>query len=128
MVKEAILKRYDINEEIYTQRFRGVKKKTEEAYLGFGVRLNNMFTKRTVTENEERTKEETCETIVIEQLMESLLADLKIWLRERKPKTTLEVEEWADEYVAAVCKVCKGRAKKMPKMSSNRSYRNKALE
>ena len=43
LVKEAILKRYDINEEIYRERFRGAIKKTEEIYPGFGVRVIDMF-------------------------------------------------------------------------------------
>ena len=101
LVKEAILKRYDINEEIYRQRFRGAKKKAEETYSGFGVRLNDMFNKWTGAEKEERTKEEICEMMVMEQLMESMPTDLKIWLKERKPKTTLEVGELADDYVTA---------------------------
>ena len=101
LVKEAILKRYDINEEIYRQRFRGAKKKAEETYSGFGVRLNDMFNKWTGAEKEERTKEEICEMMVMEQLMESMPTDLKIWLKERKSKTTLEVGELADDYVTA---------------------------
>ena len=33
--------------------------------------------------------------------MESMPADLMIWLKERKPKTALEVGEFVDDYVAA---------------------------
>ena len=113
LVKEAILKRYDINEEIYRQRFRGAKKKAEETYSGFGVRLNDMFNKWTGAEKEERTKEEICEMMVMEQLMESMPTDLKIWLKERKPKTILEVGELADDYVTAR-KCAKEEQKKMP--------------
>ena len=70
LVKEAILKRYDINEEICRQRFRSTRKKAEETYSGFGVRLGDLFNKWTSAEKEERTKEEICEMIVMEQLID----------------------------------------------------------
>ena len=100
LVKEAILKRYDINEEIYRQRFRSTRKKAEETYSGFGARLGDLFNKWTSAEKEERTKE-ICEMIVMEKLIDSMPVDLKIWLKERKPKTAYEVGELTDDYIAA---------------------------
>ena len=100
-VKEAILKRYDINEETYRQRFRKTVKKEEESYAELGVRLTDMFNKWTGADKETRTKKEISEIIVMEQLTECMPTGLRIWLKERKPKTIEEVGEMADDYVVA---------------------------
>ena len=100
-VKEAILKRYDINEETYRQRFRKTVKKEEESYAELGVRLTDMFNKWTGADKEIRTKQEIAEIIVMEQLTECMPNGLRIWLKERKPKTVNEIGELADDYVAA---------------------------
>ena len=44
-VKEAILRRYDITEETYRQRFRSQKKGTSESYREMHVRLKDLNTK-----------------------------------------------------------------------------------
>ena len=99
--KEAMLKRYDINEETYRQRFRKTVKKEEESYAELGVRLTDMFNKWTGADKETRTKQEISEIMVMEQLTECMPTGLRIWLKERKPKTTEEVGELADDYIAA---------------------------
>ena len=100
-VKEAILKRYDIHEETYRQRFRKAVKKDEESYAELGVRLTDMFNKWTGADKETRTKKEICEVIIMEQLTECMPTGLRIWLKERKPKTIEQVGELADDYISA---------------------------
>ena len=46
-VKQAILKRYNINEETYRQRFRNTKKKIDESYVETEVRLKDLATNGT---------------------------------------------------------------------------------
>ena len=55
-VKEAILKRYDINEETYRQRFRTTVKTEEESYAELGVRLTDMFNKWTGADKEQEQR------------------------------------------------------------------------
>jgi len=57
-VKEAILKRYDIHEETYRQRFHKAVKKDEESYAELGVRLTDTFNKWTGANKETRAKKE----------------------------------------------------------------------
>ena len=45
-VKEAILRRYDISEETYRQRFRSAKRKSEESFTVLGVRLQAHYHRR----------------------------------------------------------------------------------
>ena len=46
-VEEAILGRYEINEETYRQRFRQDRKKGEESYREYADRLGDHFTRWT---------------------------------------------------------------------------------
>ena len=100
-MKEAILKRYDINEETYRQLFHKTVKKEEESYAELGFRLTDLFNKWTGADKETRTKQEISEIIVMEQLVECMPTGLQIWLNERKLKTIDEVGELAYDYIAA---------------------------
>ena len=98
-LKKAILRRYDINEETYRQRFRSCKKAAEESYVEIGIRLKDLFTKW--VQPGSKTKEEVSDIMVVEQLLDVMPPELKVWVRERKPKSLKEASEMADNYVAA---------------------------
>lgn len=98
-LKKAILRRYDINEETYRQRFRGYRKLPEESYAELGIKLKDLFTKWIQPGG--KTKEEVCEAIVLEQLLDDMTPELRVWVKERKPNTLREASEMADNYVAA---------------------------
>ena len=106
-VKEAILKRYNISEETYRQRFRGAKKGDEETYTELVVRLEDLLAKWTAS----------CETIgdvrekfTVEQLLSTMPDDLRVWVSERKPATAAEAGQLADDYLQA--------RRQLPKMRS----------
>ena len=96
---KAILRRYDINEETYRQRFRSCRKSSEESYAELGIKLKDLFGKW--MQPSVKTKEEVCDLMVLEQLLDGMPNDLKVWLKERKPKSLSEAAEMADNYVAA---------------------------
>ena len=98
-LKKAILRRYDINEETYRQRFRSCKKAAEESYVEIGIKLKDLFTKW--VQPGSKTKEEVSDVMVVEQLLDVMPPELKVWVRERKPKSLKEASEMADNYVAA---------------------------
>ena len=97
-VKAAILRRYDINEETYRQRFRATRKKEGESYTEMVIRLQDLFKKWTVGC---KTVEEVSEKVVIEQLVNAMPSDLRIWIRERKLGTGAEAGNLADNYLQA---------------------------
>ena len=95
-VKRAILQRYDISEETYRKRFRTTKKAEGEAYLELATKLRDLLEKWTAGCT---TMEALKEKIVVEQLMEGMPRDLRIWLGDRKPTTGEEAGRLADSYV-----------------------------
>ena len=97
-VKEAILRRYDVSEESYRRRFRTTRKGKNETFRELAVRLADLA-KKWMAGCE--TLEEVLDKLVVEQLLDTLGADLKIWLSEKKPKCGNEAGSLADDYVQA---------------------------
>ena len=84
-VKEAILRRYNVSEETYRQRFRNERRKTSETYGELVARLHDLASKWTA---ECSTVEEVVEKLVVEQLATTMPTDLRIWLAQRQcPRT-----------------------------------------
>ena len=98
VLKTAILKRYNINEETYRRQLRASAKQSGESYRELATRVMDLMCKWTT---ERRTREEVLEQLAVEQLLESMPEDVRIWIRERKPKTCAEAGELADDYVHA---------------------------
>ena len=98
-VKDAILKRYDITEETYSQRFRSTKKSREESYKEIYVRLKDLFKKWTKPDG--KTVEEIMEVIIMEQLVDTMPPGVQIWVREHRPQTGVEAAELSDDYFDA---------------------------
>eukprot|EP00731_Ephydatia_muelleri_P020019 Em0012g844a len=98
LLKEVILRRYDILDETYRQRFRETVKKEDETVSELAVRLDDLLQKWT---KDCKTVAEVRDLMVREQLLNALPRDLKIWVSERKPKTSTEAADMADNYVWA---------------------------
>ena len=97
-LKDAILLRYDINEETYRQRFRGAKRKDGETHRELATRLADSVEKWT---KECGTVQEVRDLIVKEQLLNALPTDLRIFVSERKPSTSREAGQLADDHIQA---------------------------
>ena len=95
-LKEAILRCYDISEEMYRQRFRESSKKEGESVGELAVRLTDLLQKWT---KGCRTVDEIRDMLVKEQLLSSLPTDVRIHVSERKPKTSADAAELADSYL-----------------------------
>jgi len=105
-LKEAILLRYDITEEAYRQRFRAVKK-GDETNRELATRTMDLLQKWT---KECTSKQEVLEFVAVEQLLNVMPEDIRVWVRERKPKTAAEAGELADDYLQGTEKGDEGGA------------------
>ena len=94
-IKPAILTRYDINEEAYRRRFRSATRKEGETNRELAVRLMDQQLKWL---KEYKTVEEVHEAIGIEQFLNSLPVEKRVWVSERKAKTCIQAGELDDEY------------------------------
>ena len=96
-LKSEIL-RYDKTEESYRQRFRAAKPRLGESNQELVARLEDLAGKwmKTCT-----SIEELRDLVVLEQLLNTLPQDACIFVKERKPKTSMEAGRLADDYIAA---------------------------
>jgi len=98
-VKEAILIKYEINAEIYRQRFCSSEILLDETPWELYVRLKDLFSKW--------VKPETCtilqmsELIILEQFMRMISPDMAVWIKEHDPATAEEAAKLAERYLAA---------------------------
>ena len=100
LVKEAILRRYDISEQTYRQQFRDAVMKKDETVSELNVRLTDLFFKWT---KGCKTVEQLGDLMILEQLVNALQTEVRVWVMERKPKTLAEAAtcKLADNYLSA---------------------------
>ncbi|XP_029928572.1 uncharacterized protein LOC115374014 [Myripristis murdjan] len=99
MVKEAILTKYEINEEVYRQRFREPDIQPGETPREFYNRLRDLYQKW--MQPEKKTKEQVGEVLILEQFYRSLSPELRVWVKERNPTSAREAAELVENFLAA---------------------------
>ena len=97
-VKEAVLRRYDINTETYRQRFRQAKQEEGESPRELATRLTDLANKWL---KDKTTVPAVIDAVVMEQLLDTLPADLRVWVRERKPGSSTDAGKLAEDYLQA---------------------------
>ena len=97
-VKTAILRRYNINDETYRRQFRAAKLRKEETHRELVTRLQDLAHK---WGKDCKMVHKVFDLLVKEQLLNCLPEDALVWVRERKPKTSVEAGELAEDYLQA---------------------------
>jgi hypothetical protein len=100
-VKEALLKRYQLTEEGFRNKFYKAKAEVGETAVQFMARLENYFFRWIELTHIEKTYEGLRNLVLHEQFLDACHKDLKLFLRERNLKTIKEVVETADRYLEA---------------------------
>ena len=98
-LKEVILDKYDINQEMYRLQFRGAQVGEEETPKELYVRLRDFYQRWVQPRN--HTKEQIGETIILEQFLRLVSPELQVWIRERNPDSAAEATLLADVFVSA---------------------------
>ena len=97
-IKLAILQRYDITEEAYRRRFRNAVRGSGETNRELAVRLMDLLGKWL---KECNSLEEVREYVGMEQFFNTLPAEKRLWVTERKPESCVKAGELMDEYEQA---------------------------
>ena len=95
-IKAAILKHYDINEEAYRCRFHTATRGAGETNREYAVKLMDL--QRKWLKEHTTTVGQMQEAVRLEQFLNSLPTEKRVWVYEKKPKTCVEAGELADEY------------------------------
>ena len=97
-LKEAVLRRYDITDESYRQRFRSGKRGKDESNKELVTRLNDLATKWLKSKE---SREQVLDQIVLEQFLKTLPDDVRVFVQERSPGTSGEAAQLADDFLQA---------------------------
>ncbi|KAL7857116.1 hypothetical protein SRHO_G00160150 [Serrasalmus rhombeus] len=98
-VKEAILQKYEINRDTYRQRFRNSSIRPNETPKKLHCRLKGLYEKW--MRPEEKSKQEISDAIVLEQFLKVLSPELRCWIIERSPESTVRAVELAEAFITA---------------------------
>eukprot|EP00731_Ephydatia_muelleri_P002993 Em0001g2993a len=103
---EANAIRYNINEEAYSNRFRTEKRKDGETNREFSVRLMDLLQKWMKGKT---SVDEIQQVIGMEQFLNSLPLEKRLWLVERKPGSCVAAGELVDEFEQTRRSVAEGK-------------------
>lgn len=97
-LKQAILQKFDITEESYRQRFRSSQRKQNESNRELVARLDDLASKWLKSC---KSAKEVRDKIIMEQFLNMQSEEIRIFIRERKPKTSEEAGKLADDFQQA---------------------------
>uniref|UniRef100_A0A803JW56 SCAN box domain-containing protein n=1 Tax=Xenopus tropicalis TaxID=8364 RepID=A0A803JW56_XENTR len=99
LVKEAILRRYNISEETYRQRFRQLKYSAADSPREVFTHLTDLYKKW--MKPELKTHQQITETIVMEQFIKILPEDISSWVQKHRPNKAEKAISLAEDYLLA---------------------------
>ena len=97
MVKPCIFQRYDINDETYRRRFysfRSIKPLENKIPVDLAIHVKDLAEKWL---KDCQNREVVMEVLVKEQFVEVLPEEIRVWVKERKPRTTQEAGRLAKD-------------------------------
>uniref|UniRef100_A0A9J7ZPS2 SCAN box domain-containing protein n=1 Tax=Cyprinus carpio carpio TaxID=630221 RepID=A0A9J7ZPS2_CYPCA len=87
-VKQAILRKMEINAETYRLGFRSMSIREGETARELQSRLKDLYEKW--LNPKQKSKEEIGEQIILEQFLRMLNPELRVWVKEHNPQTSKE--------------------------------------
>ena len=97
-LKAAILRRYNVTGDAYRQRFQTATLNAGEAPRELVTHLGDLAERWM---KDCTTVEDIVDRIILEQLLDTLPEHVRLWVRERKPRTSEEAGQLADNYLQA---------------------------
>ncbi|XP_047666870.1 zinc finger and SCAN domain-containing protein 32-like [Tachysurus fulvidraco] len=94
--KKALLEKFSISPETYRQRFRATMTPVGETPSKTYNRLRHLY--RRWVRPELYTKGEIGEMVILEQFLRVLPYEVRIWVKEREPRTGLAAAKLAQQY------------------------------
>lgn len=98
VLRDALLKRYQLTEEGFRQKLRDGKLEPGETASQFAVRLESYLTRWMGLAGAEATYDGLKDIMLREQFIQSSGKNLALFLKERKPRSVTEMAQLADQY------------------------------
>lgn len=100
-LKTALLKRYQLTEDGFRSKFRNSKPESGETVFQFVARLRRYFTRWVDLTEVEKGYEGLSDLLIREQFIGTCSENMRLFLRERVPKSVQEMTKLAEQYMEA---------------------------
>ena len=101
IAKDAILQSYQLTVDHYRYRFRTSEKLPEEDFVQWARRTRRYLDRWMAVGKATKDPEKILEQFTMERLLDAMSLELQAWLKERKPKDSIELATLANEHVQA---------------------------
>ena len=101
ILKTALLRRYELNEEGFRNKLRTSKPEQGESSSQFVTRLRNYLMRWIDLSGSAKTFEELVDLLLREQFIQSSSKELAVYLKERSPKSVRKMATLAECYLEA---------------------------
>lgn len=98
VLKKALLIRFEMTEDGFRKRFRNCRPEVGETFAQFSMRLARYFERWLDLSKTDKSYEGLLNLMLKDQFMQSCGKELRLFLRERIPKTIQEVSVLADQF------------------------------
>ncbi|XP_077977779.1 uncharacterized protein LOC144433347 [Glandiceps talaboti] len=98
LVKDAILKSYELVPEAYRQRFRNIRKLNDQTHVEFAREKERLFDRWLSSKGIDKSFDKLRQLMLIEEFKQCVHTDIKTHLDEHKVDVVHEVAIMADDY------------------------------
>ena len=100
-VKQALLKRFELTQEGFRQKFRSCQPESGESAPQFALRLENYLVRWVELADTAKTFEGLKDLLLREQFINASQSDLALFIKERKPATIRQMADLAEQFLEA---------------------------
>ena len=97
-LKSALLKRFELTEDGFRQKFRGCRPENGETFQQFAVRMGSYFDRWIEMSKVKPTYDGLYDLMLRDQFLSICNRDLLLFLKERIPETLADMSRLADQY------------------------------
>ena len=101
LIKDVILKRYQLTSEAYREKFRVSRQQNDESFRDYQVRTERYLSHWCERQNIRHDYGKLNDMVLREQLLTFCPKELQIWVHEHKPDNVTEVVELVEAYQVA---------------------------
>ena len=98
VVRQAILKAYELVPEAYRQKFRNLTKEGSQTYIEFARQQETLFDRWCAAKTVEKDFSKFRQLVLVEEFKKCLHSDVKMYIDEQKANSLHQVAMLADEY------------------------------
>ena len=98
LVKELILKGYELVPEAYRQKFRNCRKESDQTHVEFARTKEQLFDRWCISEKIDNNHEKLRQLMLVEEFKNCVTSEVRTFLHEKKVENINDAARLADEY------------------------------